>query len=91
MAEPYDILPRILPRPCEPIHEALLATGTERPPLSVLPDSSTSAARRPKSGIKTVGEWEVQREMIRKLYEMYDLTLEAIMITMEEEHGFQAS
>lgn len=49
------------------------------------------APRRPKAGIKTAEQWQEQAPMIRKLYEVDGLTLEATMKFMEEKHGFQAS
>ncbi len=49
------------------------------------------APRRPKAGVKTAQQWQEQAAIIRELYEVDGLTLEATMKSMEENHGFRAS
>lgn len=47
--------------------------------------------RKPKTRTKTSDEWAEQADKIRELYEAQNLPLEAVMRTLEEQSGFQAS
>ena len=63
--------------------------GTSSP--NPITDNPMPAPRRPKAGVKTAQQWQEQAAIIRELYEVDGLTLEATMKSMEENHGFRAS
>ena len=73
----------LLPRPYESL---LVATSSSTYTNPVMPPP-----RKPKTRTKTSEEWEEQADKIRELYEAKNLPLEAVIRTLEEQYGFQAS
>lgn len=64
---------------------------TESLPSSTFAHPVMPPPRKPKTRTKTSDEWDEQADKIRELYEAQNLPLEAVMRTLEEQFGFQAS
>lgn len=79
----------LLPKPYESIPEAAGSITNEASSSTALALPLMSQSRKPKSPPKTSEEWEAQADKIRELYET--MPLGALMRTLEEQFGFQAS
>jgi len=80
LPKPYESLPEAAG---SIINEALFSTAFAIPVVA--------PSRKPKTRTKTSEEWEEQANRIRELYEIKNMPLEAVMRTLEEQFGFQAS
>jgi hypothetical protein len=91
MDSSYDAYRALLPSPYELYQADRTSSAVGTSSLNPILDNPMSAPRRPKAAIKTAEQWQEQAAIIRKLYEIDGLTLEATMKSMEERYGFLAS
>jgi len=81
----------LLPKPYESLPEAAGSIIIEALFSIAFAIPVVAPSRKPKTCTKTSSEWEEQADSIRELYEIKNMPLEAVIRTLEEQLGFQAS